>query len=113
MIPSPNAHERGFTVPELIVAMTLTAFFSALIMTFAFMYWRGAANLQVDLDTFGSRVDADDALRSRIGISSGLIIQNSIADAHTNNPDPAISSNLYWKPLHAIPGNYPVGASGA
>src|SRR2546427_4665899 len=109
---SQQPRERGFTIPELIIAITITMFFSSLIMLFAFNFWRSAATLQASFDTFSERLDADDSLRNRLGNSSGLIIHNSIADSHTNNPDPTIASNLYWKPLHAIPGNYSVGANG-
>jgi hypothetical protein len=99
-------------MPELIIAISITAMFSGLIMVFVFNAWRSLSTVQVSLDTFGVRLDADDTLRTRLSSSSGLIIQNSLADSHTNNPDPAIPSNLYWVPMHAVPGNITVGASG-
>jgi type II secretory pathway pseudopilin PulG len=103
----------GFTIPELLVVIILAAFFSTLIMDFAFNYWRDAFSLQSDEDTLTTRLDAGDILREEIGTSSGLIIQNSIADANTLVPDPTNATNQYWLPIHAIPGNKPVGSVGA
>jgi type II secretory pathway pseudopilin PulG len=102
----------GFTIPELLVVIILTAFFSTLIMTFAFNYWRDGFLLQSDEDTLTTRLNAGDILREEIGTSSGLIIQNSIPDDHTLVPDPQIASNQFWIPIHAIPGNKPVGSTG-
>lgn len=81
-------------------------------MDFTFEYWRSSATLSTDLETFVGRLNAGDRLRDTMNETSGLIIQNSIADAHTNNPDTSIGSGLYWTPLHAIPQNIPVGTSG-
>jgi hypothetical protein len=41
-----------------------------------------------------------------------MITQNSIADTHTLVPDPSNASGNYWLPIHAIPGNTTIGASG-
>lgn len=102
----------GFTLPEVLVVLVLSGFFVSLIFSFTFGYWKYAYLLEADLDTYVSRLNAGDFLRDNFNASSGLIIQNSIADNHTLAPDPAIASNLYWKPLHAIPGNKPIGNSG-
>jgi type II secretory pathway pseudopilin PulG len=102
---------EGFTIPELLVVIILAAFFSGLILTFAFSYWRYGFLLQADLDTLTTRLDAGDILREEIGTSTGLIIQNSLADSNTNVPDPNTSNN-FWLPIHAIPGNKPVGNTG-
>ena len=102
----------GFTISELLVVIILAAFFSTLIMTFAFNYWRDGFLLQSDEDTLTTRLNAGDILREEIGTSSGMIIQNSIADSHTLVPDPNIGSGLFWIPIHAVPGNKPVGAAG-
>lgn len=104
--------EDGFTIPELLSTMIVTALFTTLILFFAFSYWRYGALMEADLDTLVTRLNAGDYLRESLSTSSGAIIQNSLPDSHTNNPDPAISSNLYWTPLHAIPGNKPIGANG-
>jgi hypothetical protein len=41
-----------------------------------------------------------------------MIMQNSIPDAHPNNPDPADVTGQYWLPIHAIPGNFPIPVKG-
>lgn len=107
-----NKNEQGFTLSELIVVIVLTTLFSILIMTFTFDLWHTGYLQQADLETLTTRLNASDILREEIGTSSGMIIQNSLADAHAMVPDPNISSGNYWVPVHAIPGNYPVGAAG-
>lgn len=103
--------EGGFTIPELMVVMIITSLFVSLIMMFMFSYWRYGLSLEADLDTLVTRLNAGDILREQIGESSGLVTQNSIADQHANNPDPSISSGLYWQPIHAVPGNKTASAS--
>lgn len=104
--------DDGFTIPELISTLAVTAIFVSIIMSFMFNYWRYGYLLEADLDTFVTRLNSQDILRTAIGDSSGLLIQNSIADSNTHVPDPADASNLYWEPIHAIPGNIPIGAAG-
>lgn len=104
--------EEGFTLPELLVTIILSALFSMLILFFFVSYWRDGYLLEADLDTLVTRLDAGDLLREEIGTSSGLIIQNGIADTHTAVPDPANATNQYWIPIHAIPGTVSVGTSG-
>ena len=104
--------EEGFTIVELISVMVVTLILSGIIFTFVFDYWGGSANLQAKLETFATRLNANDRLREALSASSGLVIQNSIPDDHVSNPDPAIGSGQYWVPLHAVPGNYVVGNSG-
>lgn len=104
-------NQSGYTIPELIVSMIITAFFVELIMVFTFGYWRFGYMHEADLDTLTTRLNAGDVLREYIGQSSGLINQNSIPDTHTNNPDSAYPSQYYWLPIHAIPGNKLVGTT--
>ncbi len=105
-------NQAGFTIPELLSVMIVSSIFTGLLLFFGINYWRYGYLLEADLDTFISRLNAGDYLRDSIGESSGLIIQNSLADVNTLQPDPAIASGQYWLPVHAIPGNKPVGASG-
>ncbi|HSX17845.1 MAG TPA: type II secretion system protein [Candidatus Saccharimonadales bacterium] len=105
--------QSGFTLIELLVVIILSTFFSILILTFTFEYWRYAYLLQADLDTLTTRLNAGDILREEIGTSSGMIIQNSITDTHTLVADPSIASGYYWLPNHAIPGTTAIGASGS
>ncbi|HSX15948.1 MAG TPA: hypothetical protein VLF40_04110 [Candidatus Saccharimonadales bacterium] len=102
----------GFTLVELLVVMVLTVMMSGLIMTFFLDLWSSTATLQNDSETFVSREDAGDALRDTFNAASGLITQNGIADSHTDNPDPSIASNLYWTPLHAVPGTTTMPTTG-
>jgi hypothetical protein len=103
---------RGFTIPELISVMVVTLIFTGLIMFFLFQSWSGTATLQNNLTTFTGRLNASDKLRDYLNETNGLIIQNSIPDPNADSPDPAIGTNDFWVPIHAVPGSTPVGASG-
>lgn len=102
----------GFTIPELLSVMSVTLLFSGLIIYFAFQYWRSSATLSNSSASFVSRLNAGDRLREAINASSGLIIQNGIADSHAGDPDPAIPSGNFWKPLHAVPSTISMGSTG-
>ncbi|HSX32421.1 MAG TPA: prepilin-type N-terminal cleavage/methylation domain-containing protein [Candidatus Saccharimonadales bacterium] len=102
----------GFTLPELISVMVISLLFSGLITMFAFEYWRASASLTTNMETFVGRLNAGDRLREALNASSGLIIQNSIPDFHTGDPDTTVPGGQYWKPLHAVPGTTSIGASG-
>lgn len=104
--------QSGFALPELITVLALTSIFVGLIVFFGFSYWRYGSLQEADQDTFITRLNAGDFLRENLGTSAGLIIQNSITDSNTHNPDPDIGSNLYWIPIHAIPGTASVSGSG-
>jgi hypothetical protein len=91
--------------------MIISLMFSGLILTFMFQYWRATATLNNDLTVFGSRLTAGDRLRDAINASSGLIMQNSIADAHVGDVDTSLSSGNYWRPLHAVPGTVTMGGN--
>lgn len=97
--------ERGFTLPEILTVLVMTGMLSGLILFFTFSYWRYGALMEADLDTLVGRLNAGDSLREMVGTSSGMIIQNSIPDSNTGKADTTIPSNLYWEPIHAIPGN--------
>lgn len=103
---------RGFTLVELMIVMVLTLMLSGLVMTFFIDFWGSTASLENDSETFVGREDAGDALREYFNASTGLIIQNGIADNHTLNTDPANGSGQYWTPLHAIPGTTAMPATG-
>jgi type II secretory pathway pseudopilin PulG len=105
-------NESGFTIPELLSVMIVSLLFSGLIIYFAFDYWRATATLDNDSQTFVGRLSAGDKLRDSLNSASNLLTQNSIADSHTANPDPSYASNYFWVPIHAVPGNSVVGATG-
>lgn len=103
--------QRGMTIVELNIVLVTTALFLALIVYFGNGYWRYASLLEADLDTFVSRLNAQDYIRETIGNSSGLITQNSIIDLNVLNPDPEDGA-YYWEEIHASPGNIAAGDSG-
>jgi len=105
--------ESGYTITELLIVIIMTTIFTLIIMLFSFDLWRASSIQETNLDTLLARFNASDTLREEVGTSSGLIIQNSIADSHTLVPDPANGSGNYWLPIHAVPGNTPVGSSGS
>lgn len=108
-----STRQGGFTLSELLMVIILTSFFSILILTFTFEYWRYAYLLQADQETLITRLDAGDILREEIGTSTGLITQNSITDAHTLVPDPAYPSGDYWLPIHATPASVNMPSAGS
>jgi type II secretory pathway pseudopilin PulG len=104
--------QSGYTITELLVVIILTSLFTLIITTFMFDLWRTSATQEANIDTLLTRFNASDGLREQIGTSTGLIIQNGIADAHTMVPDPSIAGNSYWLPIHAVPQTVNVGAAG-
>ncbi|MES2970712.1 MAG: prepilin-type N-terminal cleavage/methylation domain-containing protein [Patescibacteria group bacterium] len=104
--------QTGFTLPEIMVVLFVSSLFSGLLLFFMVSYWRYGLLLESDLDTLTTRLNAGDFLRENLNPASGLIIQNSIEDTNSSNPDPAISPAYYWLPIHAIPGVIPMGSSG-
>jgi len=104
--------QKGFTIPELLIVMIVTSLFTGTILFFTFNYWRFGYLVGANLGTFVTRLNAADYLREAIGSSTGFIIQNSIPDTHTNNPDTTIAGNQYWVPSHAIPGNLSATTAG-
>lgn len=104
--------EAGFTIVELLVVIILSTLFTLIIMLFAFDLWRTSAIQEANIDTLQTRFSASDILREEIGTSSGLIIQNSLADAKTLTPDPSAGAS-YWLAIHAIPGTINIPASGS
>lgn len=105
--------QSGFTIIELLIVIILTSLLTLIIMLFAFDLWRTSAVQEAESDTLLTRFNASDILRDQIGSSAGLIIQNSIPDAHTLVPDTSISGNNYWQPIHAVPGTTSLPASGS
>jgi hypothetical protein len=104
--------ESGYTLPELIVVISLTAFLSVVVFGFSMTYWAYGYKLEADLDILTTRLNVGDYIRESIGTSTGLINQNSLPDTHAMVADPAISPANYWLPIHAIPGNKPIGNTG-
>jgi hypothetical protein len=102
-------NEKAYTIPELLVVMLVTTFFTSLLLVFTINYWRYGSSLEADLDTLGTRLNASDFLRDAVGVSTGLIMQTSIPDAHATVPDPSVGTS--WVTIHAIPGSIPIGSA--
>lgn len=101
-------NEQGFTLPELLMVITISSILVGVIMLFTFSYWQYSFVAQANQDTFTDRLNASDFLRENIGSSSGLITQTSITDSNVGAPDPV--DNQYWIAVHAVPGNTTYGA---
>lgn len=104
--------QYGYTIVELLVAISISGVLIGLVLAFTISYSRYAASLQVVSDSFVSRLNISDYFREKLGTSSGMITQNSISDTNTGNPDTTITPAYFWKMLHAIPGNISNGSSG-
>jgi len=105
-------NQDGFTIPELLIMMIVTSLLTVLVIAFSLNYWGAAARLQNDSTTLVSRLNAGDALRDALNVSSGLISQNSLADTYAGAPDPSAGST-FWLEQHAVPKNIPMPASGS
>jgi len=103
--------QQGFTVPELLIVMVVTALLTSVILIFVFYFWRYSYVLDYSQDSLVQRLNANDFLRDNLGASTGLINQNSIADSHANIID-TNNGPGYWQLLHATPGNYAVKNDG-
>lgn len=105
-------NQQGLTLIELLIVITVTTFFTGLVLYFGISYWRYSYMLEADSETLITRLNAQDLLRKDISTSSGLIIQNSIPDAYAENPDPDIVGDDYWIPVHAVPGTISATGTG-
>ncbi|MGB4966801.1 MAG: hypothetical protein WBO35_01215 [Candidatus Saccharimonadales bacterium] len=99
-------------MPELIVVMMLTVFFTGMVMSFAFDYWGQAGVLQNSSDTLVSRQNLGDSIRNRLNVASTLLNQNSIPDPHAMASDPSDLSGTHWISMHAVPEKIMTPASG-
>jgi prepilin-type N-terminal cleavage/methylation domain-containing protein len=104
--------QSGYTLPELLIVISVSGVLLGIILIFAIGYTRFASSMQVVSDSFVSRLNISDYFREKLGASSGLVSQNSIDDVNTENPDTSISPAYYWKKLHAVPGTIANGSDG-
>lgn len=95
-------NQYGFTLFEVVNNLLLVILFLGLILYFGWSYWRYSVIQESELDAFVNRLNIQDYVRDKIGLSTGLIIQNSIPDPNALVADP-MNSN-YWAVLHAVPG---------
>lgn len=104
--------EDGFTLPEVVMVLGISAMFVGLILYFGISYWRYGILLEADSDTLVTRLNVQDFIREQLGTATGLTIQNGIPDNAAQNPDPTIPGNEYWLPIHAVPGTFNTGGTG-
>ena len=104
-------NQKGFTIPELIIMMIVTAILTTLVITFALNFWSSSATLQNDSDTLATRLNIGDVLREQLNAGTVTINQNSIVDVNANNVDPTAGPG-YWLFLHAVPGTVTMPTSG-
>lgn len=102
--------QGGFTLPELLIVISVSTVLIGLIVTFTIGYSRFAASMQLVSDSLVTRLNLSDYFREKLGASSGLISQNGLPDTHAGSPDTSVSPPYYWQKLHAIPGNIPIGS---
>jgi len=103
--------QRGFTIPELIIMMIVTAILTTTVITFALNFWSSTATLQNDSESLTTRLNSCDILREQLNVASALINENSIIDANASNVD-ATDGPGYWTTLHAVPGSTTMPSSG-
>ena len=103
--------ERGFTLVEMLIVVIMTTILSITVFSMGYQYLKQAANLTAKSNFFGERLNVSDFLRQNIGLSTGLINQNSINDPNALVVDPSPASAQIWKLMHAVPGNYGTATS--
>lgn len=103
-------NEKGFTLVEMIIVVIMTSLLSMIIFGMGYQYIKQAANLNARTNFYGDRLNVSDYLRQNVGLSTGLLNQNSLADNNTLVTDPNDVSGTRWVPIHAIPS--PLGNPG-
>ncbi len=98
--------QNGFTLVEMLIVVIMTSIISIIIFTLGYQYLKQAAQLNAQTNFYGDRLNVADYLRSNIGLSTGLINQNSLPDNNRLVADPADVSGTLWQPIHAIPSTF-------
>lgn len=106
-----QAHQEGFTLIEMIIVVIMTTILSLIIFGIGYQYIKQAASLNARTNFYGDRLNVSDYLRQNVGMSTGLMNQNSVADSNVLVPDPDDVTGTRWRPIHAIPG--PFGSPGS
>lgn len=99
-----NPRKDGFTLVEMIIVIVMTTVLSMVIFAIGYQYLKQAASLNARTNFYHDRLNVADYLRQNIGMSTGLLNQNSIADSNRLVPDTADATNTRWKLIHSIPG---------
>ena len=96
--------QSGFTLVEMIIVVTMTTVLSMVIFAIGYQYLKQAASLTARSNFYGDRLTVSDYLRQNIGMSTGLLNQNSILDNNALVPDPLDGTGTHWQLIHTIPG---------
>lgn len=99
-------NQNGFTLVEMLIVVIMTSIISIIIFSLGYQYLKQAAALNANTNFYGDRLNVADYLRSNIGLSTGLINQNSLPDSNRLVPDPADTTNTLWQRIHSIPSIY-------
>lgn len=99
-------NQQGFSLVEMIIVIIMTTIMSMIIFALGYQYLKQAASLSARSNFYADRLNVADYLRQNIGMSTGLINQNSLDDPNALVADPADVSGTRWMPIHAIPGSY-------
>lgn len=94
---------NGFTLVEMIIVIVMTTVLSMIIFAIGYQYLKQAASLSARTNFYHDRLNVADYLRQNVGMSTGLLNQNSISDPNRLVPDAADATNTRWKLIHAIP----------
>jgi hypothetical protein len=97
--------QDGFSITELMIIVTVSSLLATMVYGFWFYFWQYGTRSQIGLDTMSERLNTGDIIREYVGSSSGLIIQNSIADPNVHIQDSQNPGLGFWEEIHAIPGN--------
>lgn len=101
-----RTRENGFSLVEMIIVVVMTTVLSMIIFAMGYQYLKQAASLGARTNFYHERLNVADYLRQNIGLSTGLLNQNSIDDPNRLIPDPSDATNTRWKLIHSIPGPY-------
>lgn len=101
-----KTRQDGFTLVEMLIVVIMTTVLSMIIFAMGYQYLKQAASLNARSNFYVDRLNVADYLRQNIGLSTGLINQNSLDDSDPLVPDPADGTGTRWLPIHSIPGSF-------
>lgn len=94
--------EQGFTLVEMMTVSVVTGVLVAMIFAFTVTYLQNASLSQSDNIAFVDRMNVSDYLRENIGISSGLMGQPRIPDAHVPAGLQDAYDSSYWREIYPV-----------
>lgn len=98
-----NDRQKGFTLVEMIIVIVMTTILSMIIFAMGYQYLKQAASLNARTNYYADRLNVADYLRQNVGLSTGLLNQNSLPDSNAIIADASDPTNTHWRLIHAIP----------